>query len=130
MRSRYSAFARGHARHILASHQASADAISPEALEQLQAELAEQQWLGLRVLDTRQGAQQDSSGIVEFCAFYRDADGGLGQLHERSRFVRENDVWLYVDGDFLPPLPMGRNDPCWCGSGRKYKKCHPGLLKL
>lgn len=22
-----------------------------------------------------------------------------------------------------PPRP-GRNDPCWCGSGRKYKKCH------
>lgn len=21
------------------------------------------------------------------------------------------------------PVP-GRNDPCWCGSGRKYKKCH------
>ncbi len=19
---------------------------------------------------------------------------------------------------------MGRNDVCWCGSGRKYKKCH------
>jgi preprotein translocase subunit SecA len=19
---------------------------------------------------------------------------------------------------------MGRNDPCWCGSGKKYKKCH------
>jgi preprotein translocase subunit SecA len=19
---------------------------------------------------------------------------------------------------------MGRNDACWCGSGRKYKKCH------
>ncbi|NTU81333.1 MAG: hypothetical protein HGA45_18475 [Chloroflexales bacterium] len=18
----------------------------------------------------------------------------------------------------------GRNDPCWCGSGRKYKQCH------
>ena len=18
----------------------------------------------------------------------------------------------------------GRNDPCWCGSGKKYKKCH------
>ena len=18
----------------------------------------------------------------------------------------------------------GRNDPCWCGSGQKYKKCH------
>ena len=19
---------------------------------------------------------------------------------------------------------MNRNDPCWCGSGKKYKKCH------
>jgi preprotein translocase subunit SecA len=19
---------------------------------------------------------------------------------------------------------IGRNDPCWCGSGAKYKKCH------
>ena len=19
---------------------------------------------------------------------------------------------------------IGRNDPCWCGSGRKYKVCH------
>lgn len=29
-----------------------------------------------------------------------------------------------------PPQPvvlgakLGRNDPCWCGSGKKYKKCH------
>jgi uncharacterized protein YchJ len=28
-----------------------------------------------------------------------------------------------------PPLPagtrkLGRNTPCWCGSGKKYKKCH------
>ena len=21
-------------------------------------------------------------------------------------------------------LKLGRNEPCWCGSGRKYKKCH------
>jgi len=19
---------------------------------------------------------------------------------------------------------LGRNDPCWCGSGKKYKRCH------
>ena len=19
---------------------------------------------------------------------------------------------------------LGRNNPCWCGSGKKYKKCH------
>jgi len=21
---------------------------------------------------------------------------------------------------------LGRNDPCWCGSGKKYKRCHGG----
>ena len=23
-----------------------------------------------------------------------------------------------------PKSPIGRNDVCWCGSGKKYKKCH------
>jgi uncharacterized protein YecA (UPF0149 family) len=23
-----------------------------------------------------------------------------------------------------PAAKPGRNDPCWCGSGAKYKKCH------
>jgi preprotein translocase subunit SecA len=23
-----------------------------------------------------------------------------------------------------PNQKLGRNDPCWCGSGKKYKKCH------
>jgi len=22
------------------------------------------------------------------------------------------------------PAKIGRNDPCWCGSGKKYKRCH------
>jgi uncharacterized protein YchJ len=24
----------------------------------------------------------------------------------------------------LPVGKIGRNDPCYCGSGKKYKKCH------
>ena len=24
------------------------------------------------------------------------------------------------------PVP-GRNDECWCGSGKKYKKCHAAI---
>src|SRR5437667_414463 len=24
----------------------------------------------------------------------------------------------------VPAGKLGRNDPCWCGSGKKYKKCH------
>jgi SEC-C motif len=23
-----------------------------------------------------------------------------------------------------PNRKLGRNDPCWCGSGKKYKNCH------
>ena len=23
-----------------------------------------------------------------------------------------------------PGTTLGRNDPCWCGSGNKYKRCH------
>jgi hypothetical protein len=26
----------------------------------------------------------------------------------------------------LPPALPRRNDPCWCGSGKKFKKCHMG----
>jgi len=26
--------------------------------------------------------------------------------------------------EVVPEVTPGRNDPCWCGSGRKYKKCH------
>jgi len=26
--------------------------------------------------------------------------------------------------EITPEVTPGRNDPCWCGSGKKYKKCH------
>ena len=26
--------------------------------------------------------------------------------------------------ELATPARPGRNDPCWCGSGQKYKKCH------
>lgn len=35
-----------------------------------------------------------------------------------------------LEAEFTPPPPlepkkvMGRNEPCWCGSGKKWKKCH------
>jgi preprotein translocase subunit SecA len=37
-----------------------------------------------------------------------------------------------VGGEYVPPRPVvksenesiGRNDPCWCGSGKKFKRCH------
>lgn len=55
-------------------------------------------WRGLQIVDTVGGAGDDTEGIVEFRATYRTADG-IGILHERSRFVREDGRWFYVDGD-------------------------------
>ncbi len=31
----------------------------------------------------------------------------------------------YFTGQGEEDIPkLGRNDPCWCGSGKKYKRCH------
>lgn len=82
------------------------------------------EWLQLRIIDREEGGSADTRGMVEFVADFRG-----GQLHERSRFAREEGRWCYVDGEILPPLPApkaGRNDPCPCGSGKKYKKCCGG----
>jgi SEC-C motif-containing protein len=47
-----------------------------------------------------------------------------------ATFIREADGWKFEDGDLVPEKPIvreapkvGRNDPCPCGSGKKYKKC-------
>ena len=39
-----------------------------------------------------------------------------------SRAFRQPVEWSF---DMFKEL--GRNDPCWCGSGRKYKQCHAGF---
>lgn len=81
-------------------------------------------WQGLRVLYT--DTVKNNYGIVEFeaKAFYR---GKTHLLHEKSRFKRENTMWMYVDGDVNPSSEknkkVGRNRPCPCGSGKKFKKC-------
>jgi preprotein translocase subunit SecA len=48
---------------------------------------------------------------------------------ERKRKLREQEM-VYSAGDSAPApkkrevAKVGRNDPCPCGSGRKFKKCH------
>jgi uncharacterized protein YecA (UPF0149 family) len=38
----------------------------------------------------------------------------------------QHTVYHLTKLDPVPSEPIGRNDPCPCGSGRKYKKCHGG----
>jgi SEC-C motif-containing protein len=82
-------------------------------------------WLGLDILATRAGSAEDEEGTVEFVARYSH-QGSQAALHEISRFLKVNGAWLYVDGTFPrqeKPSKSGRNDPCPCGSGLKFKKC-------
>lgn len=78
-------------------------------------------WQRLQIIDTVAGSETDDDGVVEFTAHFTG-----GQLHERSRFVKEEGRWFYVDGDILPPVAaakVGRNEPCPCDSGKKFKRC-------
>ena len=91
MRSRYTAFVRGDAAHLLATWHPGTRPASIELEEGVK-------WLGLEV--KRHTAVDDSHAEVEFVA--RSRLQGRGQrLHERSRFVREGGHWFYVDGDLL-----------------------------
>jgi len=79
---------------------------------------------------------------VEFTARYK-AQGKVLEHHEVSKFRKAEGRWFFVDGDShvheegkghehhrQPQAPvvrdtpkLGRNDPCGCGSGKKFKKC-------
>ena len=89
MRSRYTAFVREDAGYLLASWHAST---RPEQLE-FDAQI---QWLGLEIKSAPPGTEQEAE--VEFVARYRIAGRGM-RLHEKSRFVREEGRWYYVDGE-------------------------------
>lgn len=88
-------------------------------------------WTGLEIVNTGQGQPDDNDGSVEFVAGYK-VDGKDKQLHENSRFVKEQGQWFYLDGKIKRNLSNnlgasahkpGRNQPCPCGSGKKYKHC-------
>lgn len=90
MRSRYSAFVLGDLAYLQASWHAST---RPAELAPNETGL---KWLGL---DVRQHLSQDADhATVEFIA--RSKLGGRAhRLHEISRFVREEGVWYYLDGE-------------------------------
>jgi len=90
MRSRFTAFAVGHTEHLLRTWHPST---RPDRLELDDGV----RWLRLDIIAREHGGPFDDHGIVEFAAFYRDG-AGRGALRERSRFVREQRIWLYVDG--------------------------------
>ena len=40
------------------------------------------------------------------------------------KFLKNIANYLAAGEEDCQPRSLGRNDDCWCGSGRKYKRCH------
>ncbi len=126
MRSRFTAFVRGDLDHIENTHATEVrDTFNRSAAESTANAV---EWISLEIIGTAEGGANDDTGMVEFAARFKQ-NGELMVHHERSNFRREDGRWAYVDGKMNPKgeprrvEKVGRNDPCPCGSGKKYKKC-------
>jgi SEC-C motif-containing protein len=127
MRARYSAFVTHDIDFIVAStHTHSRKEIDLDFIREWSETST---WRGLEIFETRH--VNDNKAFVSFEARFTTPAGEDQRHREKSLFERENGQWRFVTGDELKnptvryeiPLP-GRNDPCPCGSGKKYKKCH------
>jgi len=119
MRSRYTAFVKGNIDYLEGT-------LAPEALEDFSREDSQNwaqqaQWQGLEI-------RKAEGPVVEFVARFK-LNGKVQIHHEAATFRQVDGIWKYVDG-LLDPKPaqrvtkaVGRNDPCPCQSGKKYKKC-------
>ncbi|OQW53481.1 MAG: hypothetical protein A4S09_07735 [Proteobacteria bacterium SG_bin7] len=128
MRSRYTAYTLADIKYIKHT-------LAPESQDDFDVANAlewakKSDWKGLKIVSTEKGTAADSEGVVEFIATYGQ-EGKYFNHHEISYFRKDTSgQWLFVDGQ--PPEKktirrespkVGRNDPCPCGSGKKYKKC-------
>ena len=127
MRARYSAYAVENVDFLFSSS-------GPEVRAEFDANTTREwsksaTWSGLDVLETERGGADDDDGYVSFVAHYA-ANGQECEHRERSYFKKIDGEWRFIDGQIETNAPyrreepkIGRNDPCPCGSGKKYKKC-------
>ncbi|MCM2323466.1 MAG: YchJ family metal-binding protein [Oligoflexia bacterium] len=126
LRSRYTAFTRGDVDYILGTHHSrTRGEIKRDEIEDWS---RNSKWLGLEIVQQDPGETADQATII-FCARY-ETEGKPQEHWERSLFEKEAGEWRFVDAQGLQQGPyrraepkVGRNDPCPCGSGKKFKKC-------
>ncbi|MBI5519480.1 MAG: SEC-C domain-containing protein [Desulfovibrio sp.] len=126
MRARYSAYVVGDIDFLNAS-------LAPEERHDFDPEQAKSwsensKWLGLTIHAVKGGGADDQVGLVDFTASY-EYQGARQDHRESASFKRIDGAWHYTDGRMRSHDPVvrgpktGRNEPCPCGSGKKYKKC-------
>ena len=84
-------------------------------------------WQGLEIVGVTKGGEADTVGEVEFIARYQEKNVNR-EHHERAQFNKIESRWFFTEANMVKQKPIiaskvGRNDPCLCGSGLKYKKC-------
>ncbi|MBI5193365.1 MAG: YchJ family protein [Nitrospirae bacterium] len=127
MRSRYSAYVKKEMEYIFTSLHPNHRSDYDEKSTRDWAENAE--WHTFEIIDTKKGGPEDIDGHVEFVVTFTEQ--GIKKEHrELSSFRKQNGTWFFTTGKIIGPKPVvrttpktGRNDPCECGSGKKFKKC-------
>ena len=122
MRARYSAYVKDKIQFVADTQVDNKDFSIKEA----QTWARGSKWRGLEI-----GTANDDQ--VEFTAYYQDIQTGKELSHqELSQFKKVKDKWMFQEGNIVTPEvgtirnqgpKIGRNDPCSCGSGKKFKKC-------
>jgi len=123
MRSRYSAYILGLVEYLRATTlPAQQQLLDLQAMKEWSSTST---WLGLEVEESQLLGGKPEHALVSFTARWHDVAGEHAQ-HERSAFVQNGGRWYFIDP--TAPLKAGRNDPCPCGSGQKFKKCCSAYL--
>jgi len=128
MRSRYSAFVKADIDYL-------EETLCAEQRKTFDREPTENwakgsEWQGIDIQATEAGLESDEEGTVTFTAHFIHKGKPLPHK-EKSKFIREGDDrrWYFAGEISIKNAPVvlgeraGRNDPCPCGSGKKFKKC-------
>lgn len=118
MRSRYSAYVLGLIDYLTTTTlPAQQPQLDRNAMQQWSSAST---WLGLSVHCHSESSGDPLRARVSFTARWQDGNGEH-QHSEDSDFVQSAGRWYFIDP--VVTVRAGRNDPCPCGSQRKFKKC-------
>lgn len=124
LETRYKAFVDGNVDFILESHH-------PETKNQVDRDSiaawsTQSQWKGLTIEDEK---IQGDKTFIRFAVKY-EKNFETTTHRENAEFRKHEGKWYYFDSEFPKTEALkraadkvGRNDPCPCGSGQKFKKC-------
>ena len=122
MRSRYCAYVLGLIDYLVATTlPAQQTLLAVEAMAQWS---RDSRWIGLTVEKADAIDAHAKAGQVTFDARWVDPDGSEHSHRECSDFRKVGNRWYFVDPNHS--VKAKRNEPCPCGSGRKFKHCCAG----